>query len=217
MNEKDIRIMRYLDAKMDDLKGMHLFDTDYTQIARLNLILLALLLQERGYRGIVVTVDRPHQYMAYLMDLHKIPQENVIYIDLILNYSGLELKRERTRFTRGPFEIDLFENMLTKGYSWTGEEADRIDLSAVDFILIDNVSTLMYYNTFRRVSDFIRNFALKVKAIGSLRGIITIDSNHQEHLFKVSRIYSDLVLRVEKDWFFKDVEIPGGDVVGQSG
>ena len=50
----------------------------YTERTRVNLILLKFFLEEMNMRGIFITIDRPHQYIEYLLNLHGISQKKLI-------------------------------------------------------------------------------------------------------------------------------------------
>ena len=60
----------------------------YTERTRVNLILLKFFLEEMKMRGIFITIDRPHQYIEYLLKLHGISQDKLLYIDVVSQLSG---------------------------------------------------------------------------------------------------------------------------------
>jgi hypothetical protein len=90
MNERDIAFMdRFLREVAGSENGRRvLLSVRYNQINKINLILLRALMMKLGKRGLFVTVDRPHQYMTYLLDINKIPRDDLLFMDIISRFSG---------------------------------------------------------------------------------------------------------------------------------
>ena len=64
MNDRDIQLASALSTELraGDTSLLYLVSTKYTNIVRVNLVILKALLDGLKLKGIVITVDRPHQY-----------------------------------------------------------------------------------------------------------------------------------------------------------
>ncbi len=68
---------------VDESASVYLVHTKYTNLVRVNLVLLKAFLDEKHKRGLMITIDRPHQYVSHLMQLHGVDQTNLTFIDAI--------------------------------------------------------------------------------------------------------------------------------------
>ena len=178
-----------------------LFSVSYERIAKTNLILLKALLEELKKKGILVTIDRPHQYMEHLLRMHRVNYENLLFIDTIARYSGTILSDNlnvgNVRILDSPFQIDILPALFaSKPEDLDGEEG-KIDITGVDFILIDNVATMLNYNDPNSVERFLEDYMAKFRNLNDILISLTLDSVAYNSLYQVARRLFDREINVD--------------------
>ncbi|MFH0816560.1 MAG: hypothetical protein V1934_07080 [Methanobacteriota archaeon] len=187
MNEKDVVLMNKFVNEVSGKENGHrvLLSVKYNQICKINLILLRALIGEQGKHGLFVTVDRPHQYMTYLLDLHKIPRDGLIFLDIISRFSGESIKVCDTDVnTASPFRINELLDLLEHGGGGRDSRTAKIDFGLLDFIMIDNLGAMLSYNELDDVAAFIQRYLRLVERYGKLFTAIVIDVRAQPALYK---------------------------------
>lgn len=198
MNEADLSLVDTIMDAIDEQSNSRslLFNTSFTQIAKSNLLLLKGLLDYEHKKGYFVVLDRPHQYMAYLLHMHDISQENIWYIDTVTHMSGTEkVDSDNVDFVKGPFHIEhLFD-------AFEPEKNDNSHFASpqeIDFVLIDNISSMLNYNSIDKVEEFIESFHKLVQSREDLMGFVTIDKNSHADLYDVISKHFDNVIDIEE-------------------
>ncbi len=172
----------------------------YTERTRINLLLLKFFLKERGRRGIFITVDRPHQYISYLLKLHNVSQKDLIYIDTVSIISGEgEFAYEQDNnvcFLNGPNKINSLQDLITNGFIDGGIPKHEIDLKKVDFILMDDVAALYKYNIDNKIEEFLFSYLSAIETMKNIMAPIVLDVNKNKSLYKIITNNCDKVLLV---------------------
>ncbi len=199
MNERDLKVVDKIFNEIHELdnRGSIVFKTNFTQIAKTNLLLLKGLIDINNEAGLFVVLDRPHQYMSYLLHMHDITQENLWYIDTVSHMSGEKAKdNDNVNFLDGPFHVeDLFESF--EAHIDIGSKGKFTDIDNINFILVDNVSTMLNYNTTDRVKKFIELFKDFIDNHAHLLGGITIDPESNPELNDIVNEYFDYKIDIE--------------------
>jgi len=161
----------------------------------------------------MITVDRPHQYLSHLMQLHGVDQTNLVFIDAISLHSadtkGGEVAPE---FQMGPFHIETLPDFLMKHED--GGSSFQIDMSTIDFVIIDNVSTLLTYNTMESIKRFFQRYVEVLNGVKS-RGIQTalvMDRDQHTELYEYIFSLSRKSIELGQDMLVKGVRIMGAQV-----
>ena len=203
MNENDIQLMKTMIFKIGDLGEGNklLFATNFMQIAKINLILLKALLEELDWRGFFITIDRPHQYIEHLMRMHCINYSKLNFIDTIARFSadnltGMDI-RGNLRMLDSPFQIHLLPDMFDLNGTEVDLKVGKIYLDDVDFILIDNIASMLNYNEQGMVEQFLVNYLAKFEKARHIFVPVLIDRMSHSHLFEVARGLCDMELDVE--------------------
>ncbi len=193
MNERDITLAKNLMKKIDEVRGGKstlslIVNTSFTQIGKINLLLLKGFLDLEGKKGCFVVLDRPHQYIAYLLNMHDISQENIWYIDTVSQMSGQKKEEgDKVNFVEGPFYLEnLFDAFVSDEKGTALVSRDK-----VDFVLVDNISSMLSYNTMDKVEEFLRSFKDLVDSSNGMVGCLVIDSNSYPDLENKVREYMD--------------------------
>ncbi len=206
MNERDLR---FVERIMEEIRGhrnssLLVFNTSFTQIGKTNLLLLKGLLDIEKESGFFVVLDRPHQYMSYLLHMHKVNQENIWYIDGVSHASGLKKKdSDHVNFLEGPFHI---ENLFDKiGFGSIFAERGFPSSETVDFFIIDNIATMLNYNDIDNVEKFVLSFRNFIETNPHIMGGVTIDKESNPELSEILIENSEYMIEVEA--LKKDVKV----------
>lgn len=211
MNEKDVALMyKFLNEVSGKDNGHRvLLSVRYNQISKINLILLRALIGEQGKHGLFVTVDRPHQYMTYLLDLHKIPRDDLLFLDIISRFSGESIKACDTETnTASPFRISELLDLLENGGGGRDKRTAKIDFGLLDFIMIDNLGSMLSYNELDDVAAFIQKYLRLVERYGKLFTAIVIDVRAQPELYKAVQGLCQQEFLVADDGNLVPLEMP---------
>ena len=202
MNERDMLLMQKINSMLGPMEGINrvMFTVKYTQLTRLNLILLKLLLEERKRKGILVVLDRPHQYITHLLRLHNIDQNNLFYIDTISSLSGSEPQQAKgVSFVGGPFHLENLLNLLNaEKYNESLEKI--IDMDKIDFILFDNISTMSMYNDIYQIKSFVASLTSLLEQYDPMFLGLTIDKNTLKQLYEVLKQTCDKEIEIMEEW-----------------
>ncbi len=107
-----------------------------------NLILLKAMAGINALKGLVITLEKPHHYLTYLLAIQGISQRNLTYVDLA--YS----KIKRIHF---PIKLTKENSSIIGGFI----NSERVSLSDFDFIMVDNISTAKMFLTKTSLLDFV--------------------------------------------------------------
>ena len=182
MNARDHSLYERLHKQIGDIPrpGLLLLDVATTQFVVVELVLLKALIGN-GNSGLFISVDRPHQYMVHLLDMHKIERNQLSFIDAVSQFSqGDRDSHVKVDFLKGPSHIDELPEVLSKS-SATGND---FDISRLQFALIDNVSILMLYNSRQAVESFLDE-TLKLLS-GRMAVVLVIDRKRFPDLYQAA-------------------------------
>ena len=212
MNEKDIRLAHNVSSVIETKDGgsVYLLTTKCTIIVRVNLILLKAFLDEKKLRGLMITIDRPHQYVSHLLQLHGVDQTNLTFLDVISSCaSDTKAGAVAPEFQKGPFHIETLPDFFLKQCS--APSGLQIDMSKVDFVIIDNVATLLTYNTMESIKKFFQKYLEVVKTIRStgIQTALVMDSDQHPDLFNFIAEFSKKTIELGPDMVIRKVSVLG--------
>jgi len=202
LNEKDIQLARAIESEIpfESESFIVLLTTKYTNLVRVNLVVLKAFLDDKRKRGVIITIDRPYQYISHLLQLHGIDQANLTYVDVISSHASDSKGGAVTgRFQHSPFHIESLPDLLFSEES--SEGPNSIDISCVEFVVIDNISTALTYNTmdslkgcFSRYTELTRRHKS-----GPIITILVMDRELHSELFKVISEVSKITIDIGPD------------------
>ena len=191
MNIDDIQLMKNMASQIGDLNGSNkvLFLVRYEQIAKTNVILLKALLEGLKKNGIFVSIDRPHQYMEHLLRMHRVDYSDLVFLDTIATYSADQFQigniANNVKILDSPFQIHLLPDMFSLNSGAGAGMESRIDVSFVDFILIDNIATMLNYNDFNMVETFLENYLGSFRNMNNIIIPVILDNITHQSLYQV--------------------------------
>jgi len=139
------------------------------------------------------------------MQLHQVDQKNLAFLDVISSHSS-DSKGEASSksFHGGPFHIETLPDFL---FSGNAESRDLgIDISRIQFIVIDNVSTLLTYNTMESIMMFFERYGELVKSSGHhpLLSVIAVDNSLHQPLNDLIQPMCKKIIDVGMDMSIKN-------------
>jgi len=215
LNEKDLELVHAVSSVLTGEEGssIYLLHAKYTNLVRVNLVLLKAFLEDKKRRGLMITIDRPHQYLSHLMQLHGVDQTNLVFVDAIsLHSSDTKGGEVAPEFQMGPFHIETLPDFLMK--HGDGGSSFQIDMSTIDFVVIDNVSTLLTYNSMESIKRFFQRYIEVLKGVKS-RGIQTalvMDRDQHTELYEYIYGLSRKSIELGQDMLVKGVRVMGVQV-----
>jgi hypothetical protein len=198
MNTKDEEQMLDILRAFDKcgFKGAILFDVPSTQFVRVNLMMLRGLSEERNLPGIFISVDRPHQYMIHLLSMHKIKADQLVYLDAISRFSAdFKVANANVSYIDGPFRIDHLP-MAMNEWMKSGN-GKTLSTGNCGFAIIDNLSTLLTYNSFNSVQTFLLNFLQTLHSSENMIIPLMIDSEKSGLLYETARTMCKVEIRMK--------------------
>ncbi len=140
MNSQEVKISRKL-AGMIPEEGVCLFNVKIHQQTRLILILLKGLVDIAKKRGIVITLEKPHHYLTYLLGIHGVSQRYITYVDLAAS------SKKSVNF---PLKVGLESSV--SGFI----RASKVDPKDYGFILVDNLGHSKIFLSEKTMESFVR-------------------------------------------------------------
>ncbi len=199
MNRKDILLAEKI---IEEIRGhrtssMLIFNTNFTQIGKTNLLLLKGFLDIEKDHGFFIAVDRPHQYMSYLLSIHDVNQENLWFIDTVTHTSGLKKKnRDNVNFLDDLFHIErLLDDMK---FHSKDRSKSFLPLEKVDFFLMDNLANMLNYNHMDKVEEFIKSLCRFHEIHSHIVGAVTVDKESNPELSEILIEYFDYMVDIEE-------------------
>jgi len=183
------RILQALDHE----KGNRiLFSVEYIHMHEFVLFMLETMMNLRGWRGILISVDRPAAYLLKLMKNKDLNLDRIHIIDIITS-----LTNEKREFPphvvplNSPFCSDLDQDLMSVMGGPISKEAN-IDLKATHFLMFDNIAVLDHYvelitlkKIFVKLDNFLRYFP-------NLKNMIIIDRTRQLKVYDAFQGWADL-------------------------
>ncbi|MGM0405940.1 MAG: hypothetical protein ACQEQM_07355 [Thermoplasmatota archaeon] len=182
MNPHDLNVIDKIFKELKEIenRGAVVFNANFTKIAKTNLLLLKGLMEIEGEKGLFVSLDRPHQYMSYLLKIHDVDQDDLWFIDAVTRMSGEKKNTEgNVDFLEDAFHVgDLFHYLKE-------HNGEFLRIDDIDFIVIDNIATMLNYNRTAKVKEFIIKFKEFTDKHPHVLAGVTIDPESNPELSEI--------------------------------
>lgn len=204
MNRNDLQLMSKLLPQISDPNRGNrlLLLVNYMRIAKTNLILLKALLEELNKRGIFISIDRPHRYMGHLLRIHRINYANLLFIDTITTFSSDKFNdvggESNVKIIESPFQIHLLPELLSMSPVKYDNVGYKIDLTDVDFIIIDNIAAMLNYNDHIMVEGFLESYLNKLTENRNILTPFLLDRTTHLSLYEAVRRLCDREIDVNE-------------------
>lgn len=199
MNEKDLYLLAYLKDNLSAYdNGPVLLDVKSTQFVRVNLLLLKAFSSMPERPGMFIAIDRPHHYMLHLMGMHQIDPRGLIFIDAISRFAAdTKSGPDRANLLNAPSNIDSLPSAIR---DWAGGplRSAPMDLHSCRFAMIDNISSLLLYNSFNNVELFLQDFIDVLTSHARVQIPLLVDKERNSMLYEVARSMCPREIRVNE-------------------
>jgi hypothetical protein len=139
-----------------------------------------------GKRGVVITIDRPHQYLMQALKAQDVPIHHLVVLDVIARYSADICDESQVLSTLdGPFNIDRAPEAL-KTMSIVDKD-ETINIGACSFILVDNMGALLPYNSLQKVESFVKGLAALTRSGPDRKLVLVVDGERQQLMVEMLR------------------------------
>ncbi len=110
-----------------------------TPIPELNYQILKYLITERKAKILFISIEKPHQYMTYILGMHGVPQRNITYLDI---------EDSKIKF---PITLNNMKNLHIGGFL----HREIIVLKDYDYVVVDNIEHLQHIWTDESIKEFL--------------------------------------------------------------
>ncbi len=189
-----------MNIKLDDKHRAILLVTIAPKyIMRANMSLIEILLKE-DLKGIYICINHPSNMMDKLLKTHKIPTQNIMYLDFITPMTGvLQEQLENAYIIDNAFSLDKLANFITKDQR-NDEKFPSFNINNIDFIMVDNISNLVTYTTQEKIEGFIKELISIIKKLTILYGIVLIDNQTSSETKRIIEHYFDNTVTIKEEW-----------------
>jgi hypothetical protein len=156
--------------------------------------LLELMLVGFRFKGIMITVDRPCNYVLKLLQSRGIKTENMGVIDVITSIStGSYEDLPRTKFLKSPFCIDIhteIRDALVEGKVIPGDS-----LEDCRFIMFDNITVLDHYIEIMCLKRIFVQMEEITAKYPKLMTLMIMDTDRYKKVFRAFEAWPDMVIK----------------------
>ncbi|VVC03819.1 Uncharacterised protein [Candidatus Bilamarchaeum dharawalense] len=130
-------------------------------------------LVNKGYRGVIITLNNPYSVLVKIIEKHKIDQSKLYFIDCITKTAGGQaVRNENTLFISSP------ANLTELGVAVSQLIAAMP--KGKQFVMMDSLSTLAMYNSTGSVAKFSHFLITKIKLHEVSGVIISVEAEIDE-------------------------------------
>jgi len=208
MTKKNLMMLNRIRQEVNSNYNRFLLVVRTPQIARINLTVLRILMAERKERGIYISIDKPDKHVKQILERHNISREGT-YVDTGVNAepapdaisSPMEAPN-KILVVSGIFCPTLFLDSIDATMTSSPEAKQRIttELGTMHFVMVDNISTMMAYNSNAKVHEFFQRFDNFLKDYPNIRCFLSTDRNLPSDVYQVARKAVDREVEILDEW-----------------
>jgi len=209
MTKKNLMILNRIRQEVNSANNRFLFVVRTPQIARINLTVLRILMAERKERGIYISIDKPDKHVKQILERHNISREGS-YVD-----TGVHAENANPEAISAPMEASnkilvvsgifcptLFLDSIDATKASSPEAKARIvgELRTMNFIMVDNVSTMIAYNSNTKIHEFFVRIDAFLKEFPNIRAFMSTDKNLPPDIYQAARKAVDREVEILDEW-----------------
>lgn len=158
---------------------------------KVNLQILKMIIKTRKFSGIYITVNKPYPSLIRYLKKGGVPTEKIFFIDCISKTVGGEIKlTEDCLFIPSPTRLTDLGIALSQAL-----EAMKIGKNK--FLFLDSLSTLLIYNDFKTVAQFVHYLASRLRLFGLVGILMTIEKQIDEKMLYLLIEICDKIIEVK--------------------
>ena len=170
-------------------KGIVLFFVDTSNYADQNMRILNTFLTSKDFSCIYVTLDRPYSYLNNLLKGNGVETNRFFFIDCATKViSGTE-GSENVVFLQTPQNLTKLDLFITRAIESMPPAEKR-------FIFFDSLSTLLIYNPFSTVAQFIHHLTNTARIMDISMALISVKQAQYAELVSTLGRFCDTTIEV---------------------
>jgi len=168
-----------------------LFIIDAKKYHRLHAKILKILIEQRKFAGIYITVNKPYKSLIKYLEENKINTNNIFFIDAISKMVEDKMKlTEHCLFIPSPSHLTDLGITLTEAINVLKNKERK-------FVIIDSLSTLLVYNDLETVARFMHFIISKLRVFGLVGILISIEKQIDEKAVNLLIEMCDEIIEVK--------------------
>jgi hypothetical protein len=168
-----------------------LFSVEHVHVHEFVLFMLDVMIRRKTWRGILVSVDRPFNYITKLLTHREVNLDRLTVIDIMTALvSDTPKVPDNVIVLRSPFCDGLHKDLV--GHL-AGTEAGQhgIDLSKNHFLMFDNIAVLDHYIEMMHIKKLFVKLEEVLKGYPMLKHILIIDKGKQGKVYQAFKGWAD--------------------------
>ena len=160
-------------------RGLILVSVAYPKMVKAIIDILTILLQEKNLSGIFISLDRPHTYIARILEKRGVPQGNLTYIDTVIGISG-EKSRSEDNLVQltSPFCMNIMADVFSPDFF------EKRDFKP-GFIVVDNLGALRAFVPDSCIERFLKDLNDVNSLMAESRCFIVMDKTACPDLYEL--------------------------------
>ena len=147
---------------------------------------LTFLANEKGYKGVVLCIDRPHSFYVKMLEANGVSQKGMRFINVGFKETGENV----TRIGDNPGDLTFIKIELVR----TAQKMRLDEPNAKLFVLNDAVTTMLLYSDERTVGQFLHDVNNKLREL-DVYEVNVIEP--EEKLGTIIRKLADVVVEMD--------------------
>lgn len=193
-------INELIDESINDPGRRFLVSVKSGKIVHVNLSILSHFLHKRGSSGLYISIDRPHKYIELLMRKKDIPQDKIYYVDIAMRRTGGDKGGYSLVSIGGFLWLKIMANTFEDLYVANSKRPERVDLFAMDFLLVDNAAVLPAFCSMDSVREFLSEMGNLVRDHSKMKAYIVVPKDLHPKMYETLKNFVDKVLDVPDEW-----------------
>jgi len=209
MTKKNLIILTKIRQEVNSNHTRFLLVVRAPQIARINLSVLRILMAERKEKGIYISIDKPDKHVKQILERQNIIKDGGSYVDTGVDaesapdaISSPMQAPNKILVVSGIFCPTLFLDSIDSTMASSPEAKEKIEaeLKSMNFIMVDNISTMMAYNSSAKVHEFFIRFDAFLKQFPNIRAFLSMDRTLPNDIYQAARKLVDREVEILDEW-----------------
>jgi hypothetical protein len=208
VTRKNILILNKLREEIGTPKRKFVVTVRAPHISRLNLAILRICLTERNERGIYISIDKPDKHIKAILERHNISKEGA-YTDTGvqttqegISAGAMQMAKRKVLVVSGIFCPNLFLDSIDATVSADPQARATLlqELSSIKFIMIDNLGTMLAYNSWGKIQEFFSRFNVFLEQFPHMRAFMSVDKDVHGNVYNLVSQICEREIEIQDDW-----------------
>ena len=186
MTEEEIRTHLLEEFESYTGGGVYLIVTKPEDYHSTTFVLIEHMIKNLNLIGVYVTLNTPCSSLSANLKDKGIDTSKLYFVDAISKQSGTTTTSDNCSFVQNPQSLTELSLVTTKAVN-TGKSK---------FLFFDSVSTLLIYNSLETTEKFMHYLINKIRSLGLLGIIISLDEEKSNKLIPVISQFCDKIIHL---------------------